>query len=1319
MMMDSTVDADGTAFICPECSFNGKSLPELISHLNEAHSEETASKSEAPPKNVSSLLQPEKQRSRRKPAFSHQIVSQVPRQSPTLFNQQIPFNVESDSNRFFNRISTSDKNATRFISTIIDDSSIPVISDENTNINGISKDSPSLINISKRDPNVLHSILSQQRPIAPKNGSPTATKVTPISSPSLLPIINSSPITDNSFYSPTNQSMLPYKKNFQCKMCRLTYKNFHDCTAHIRKKHEISHAQAGRFVDKLDADIPLPPSATGNYKFRVKVKSLPPQQTNSTSGIKRTSLTPIINDESTKILQCKYCSFTSNWSKEIIKHQRTIHPNYPPHILQKDYLQQDNIIHQQDDDDDSGGVGDGGISALFIDPVRAFGEVIDSIDNNTNGNDYDDMESQDEHLMIEHDIDDDEEDALWKYQQEINDLPESDMSTTINSDKNHSNHLFAKHYKKFRCPHCEHSSPTLTKLKLHVATHINIKPFMCSICGWRANLRWYIQCHAKKRHPNMHFDVLQLSHEEAEQTINAYMKERGLDAKLNINGQDAKRYYQCSLCQFRSNHPKFVEQHIHINHPNKPFTKMIINRKSQQHQQQMNKSNSFLHTNGHSQIKQNHTNEHDDKIYSKFMIKPPTKTNYQKSNGDYHDEQNKHEIKSQTLYNRSSLIQADGTVLLPDPSKIVYPNFSSHVNYNPNRLFYCALCFRGYRWRYDVKRHHKTMHETPEDEAAMGLSMSPKSIKRRNKEFNKNFRYLEYVPQLDGLISASMSSVNNHLMLKQENGINGERMLAGVTDDDDDDDDDDDVGCVSGYGGDSVEGQQSQDNDLQLSIADARSVDVTEDEAAALLMIEPHRSDNSSIIVDDHPDDSIIVFEDDRQHLNETKDKSLLISNEAAKIPVRTPTGFKPYRCPYCFYRTNWRTDSLRHIRARHKIEPNQDGYYEMTSEEAERTYEEYERTFGFVVSKKVLGRFTDFRHIEWKDLQKSIWEKIKDKQGYEQIIYDRLRPDSYSEITKIHSDIPLKPIVTSILNKTPILKTKRMFTCMECAFRSYKLVELDKHICARIQKSQQEKPHGKFLVSLYQCTKCSYRTIYNNYARKHIYLHRLKNKKTKYFYYCSFCGYNHYQRNRIIVHIAKHHSTKNTLTTTIPCQYNSDADFSIKQINLRRSFIDRQLNNDKAMKTRVFYCPICPHISTSILEHDHHQSCHQENALNLYKCNHCSFSSDSLLYTRQHNLLHSKSSRLLSLYIDTKNLKHLSVSTIFQETLGKNHRYHCPFCKKFSSGTSSLVLDHIKNTHTSNSNQFDDSLIIGSDMAKEILGLGGMVTDYPRMDIS
>ncbi|CAF4247649.1 unnamed protein product, partial [Rotaria magnacalcarata] len=96
--------------------------------------------------------------------------------------------------------------------------------------------------------------------------------------------------------------------------------------------------------------------------------------------------------------------------------------------------------------------------------------------------------------------------------------------------------------------------------------------------------------------------------------------------------------------------------------------------------------------------------------------------------------------------------------------------------------------------------------------------------------------------------------------------------------------------------------------------------------------------------------------------------------------------------------------------------------------------------------------------HIEWNDLQKSIWEKIKDKIGYEQIIYDRLRPDNYSETkysepTNAIPDIPPKPIVTPILNKVTIVKPKRMFACTNCAFRSHKLFELDKHICERIQK--------------------------------------------------------------------------------------------------------------------------------------------------------------------------------------------------------------------------------------------------------------------------
>lgn len=47
--------------------------------------------------------------------------------------------------------------------------------------------------------------------------------------------------------------------------------------------------------------------------------------------------------------------------------------------------------------------------------------------------------------------------SLWKYQQEINHLSESEMIATNNNNNNHSNYILAKRFKKFRCPHCEHS----------------------------------------------------------------------------------------------------------------------------------------------------------------------------------------------------------------------------------------------------------------------------------------------------------------------------------------------------------------------------------------------------------------------------------------------------------------------------------------------------------------------------------------------------------------------------------------------------------------------------------------------------------------------------------------------------------------------------------------------------------------------------------------------------------------------------------------------------------------------------------------------
>lgn len=140
--------------------------------------------------------------------------------------------------------------------------------------------------------------------------------------------------------------------------------NFHDCTAHIRRKHEISHAQAGRYVGKLDTDAPLPPSATGHYRIRLKVKSLPPPPATTTV------------QNFTRSYQCKYCSFNTPWLKDLSQHEKQRHRN------------PEEAMHNNRPN---------GLAELMIDNVQSYGEVV--------SNPNEDI------IMIEEDLDEDDDEA--------------------------------------------------------------------------------------------------------------------------------------------------------------------------------------------------------------------------------------------------------------------------------------------------------------------------------------------------------------------------------------------------------------------------------------------------------------------------------------------------------------------------------------------------------------------------------------------------------------------------------------------------------------------------------------------------------------------------------------------------------------------------------------------------------------------------------------------------------------------------------------------------------------------------------------------
>jgi hypothetical protein len=86
-----------------------------------------------------------------------------------------------------------------------------------------------------------------------------------------------------------------------------------------------------------------------------------------------------------------------------------------------------------------------------------------------------------------------------------------------------------------QCKFCSFIAKSPAKLQLHLATHYNLKPFMCPVCKRRANFKWDIQKHLRKIHNDHHSDVICLSESEARKSINSYIEHKQFVHNNNAN----------------------------------------------------------------------------------------------------------------------------------------------------------------------------------------------------------------------------------------------------------------------------------------------------------------------------------------------------------------------------------------------------------------------------------------------------------------------------------------------------------------------------------------------------------------------------------------------------------------------------------------------------------------------------------------------------------------------------------------------------------------------------------------------------------------
>ncbi len=64
---------------------------------------------------------------------------------------------------------------------------------------------------------------------------------------------------------------------------------------------------------------------------------------------------------------------------------------------------------------------------------------------------------------------------------------------------------------------------------------------------------------------------------------------------------------------------------------------------------------------------------------------------------------------------------------------------------------------------------------------------------------------------------------------------------------------------------------------------------------------------------------------------------------------------YKPHKCCRCFYRSNWKTDMLHHIRLKHHINhATKSDYISMDFDSALHSFSNYEKTFGKVLKSTI-----------------------------------------------------------------------------------------------------------------------------------------------------------------------------------------------------------------------------------------------------------------------------------------------------------------------------------------------------------------------------
>ena len=263
-----------------------------------------------------------------------------------------------------------------------------------------------------------------------------------------------------------------------------------------------------------------------------------------------------------KPYKCVYCVYRSAWKGDMKRH---IIKHHAPEISMASSLESiiEYCCSPRRDDDDNSNAGDGhkmeAVNYEFSDELTGVESTNEELPDFGYSDEDEEIEAKIERVRnkIHESEDEDSREAQMK---------EVDLSTTgtrseTGDSKKHLDHNGNKHIevssrsqrnvhntavndltmedkeiesesggdetgserKVQHCPHCPFICEAPSKMKCHIEIHEDLKRFKCQHCGKRSNWFWDIRKHIKKDHPGRTMMVATLSEKEARETLETYL----------------------------------------------------------------------------------------------------------------------------------------------------------------------------------------------------------------------------------------------------------------------------------------------------------------------------------------------------------------------------------------------------------------------------------------------------------------------------------------------------------------------------------------------------------------------------------------------------------------------------------------------------------------------------------------------------------------------------------------------------------------------------------------------------------------------------